>query len=94
MGMVVQFPRGAGGQFTAEMRRSLVRFAGRISGSHPLMFGKDGDGSEFCCLSNGLMVGWDRRQRLVLTDTLSGYVDHGPFRSLDEVCRLITCLTA
>ncbi len=93
MGTVVQFRRYWGELFTPEMRNSLVRLAAGTPGAQPVVFGKDGDGSEFCCLGNGLMVGWDRRRRLVLTDTLSGYVDHGPFESLEEICLLVTRLT-
>jgi hypothetical protein len=94
MGRVVQFPRRARRQFTAEMRGRLAHFAATVPSFQPLVFGEDGDGSEFCCFANGFMVGWDRWQRLVLTDTLSGYVDRGPFDDLDEICLLIIYLTA
>ena len=91
MGVVVQFPGCGGRLFTARMRDVLVRLAETTPGLHPLSFGKDHDGSEVCRLGNGLSVGWDRR-RLVLTDTVTGYVDRGPFESLDEICLLIACL--
>ena len=94
MGIVVQFPSRTGRQFTAEMQDVLVRLAGKTLGALPVVFGKDGDEAEFCCFANGLMIGWDRRGCLVLTDTASGYVDRGPFRSLDEVCLLVTYLAA
>ena len=93
MGIVVQFPSSTGGQFTAEMRDVLVRFASRTPGIWPLLFGLDCNGAEFCRFANGLMIGWDRGRCMILTDTNSGYVDRGPFRSLDEVCLLITYLT-
>ncbi len=93
MGIVVQFPSHVGGRFTPEMREILARFADETPGTLPLVFGKDGDETEFCCLANGLMIGWDRGRSLILTDTNSGYVDRGPFRSLAEVCLLITYLT-
>lgn len=93
MGTIVQFPGRTGGQLTAEMRSSLARFTAKMPGTQPLVFGKDGEGSEFCYLANGLLISCDRRQRLVLTDTLSGYVDTGPFDSLDEIYPLIAYLT-
>ena len=93
MGIVVQFPSRTGGQFTAAMRDVLVRFADGTPGASPLVFGKDDDGTEVCCLANGLMIGWDRGRHLILTDTNSGYVDRGPFRTLAEVCLLVTYLT-
>lgn len=93
MGVVVQFPSRVSGRFTAEMREALARLADKTSGALPLVFGMDGDGTEFCCLANGLMIGWDRGRSLILTDTNSGYVDRGPFNSLAEVCLLIAYLT-
>lgn len=94
MGVVVQFPGVSAGRFTPEMRETLHRIARGTPGAFPMVFGVDGDGAEFCCLANGLMIGWDRRRRLVLTDTSSGFVDSGPFKSLDEVCLLIAYLAA
>lgn len=94
MGIVVQFPSRKGGQFTAEMREALVRLAHETPGALPVVFGKDGDGAGFCCFANGLMIGWDRAGRLVLTDTATGFVDRGPFSSLDEICPLVTYLSA
>ncbi len=94
MGMVVQFPTRKGGCFSMEMRGGLVRFAAKRPGIHPIEFGKEPDGSEFCRLGSGITVGWDQEHRLILTDTASGYVDRGPFNSLDDVCLLIDYLTA
>ena len=94
MGIVVQFPGRVPGRFTQDMRDTLVRFASGIPDAFPLMFGKDGDGDEFCCLGNGLMIGCDRRNRLVVTDTSSGFVDRGPFNSIQEVCLLLACIAA
>ena len=74
--------------------RRLARFAACKPGVRPLLFGTDGDGSEFCQLADGLAVGWDRRGRLILTDTLTGYVDRGPFHDLDEVCLFLAYLCA
>ena len=89
MGTIVQFPVRSGNRFTPEMRSSLAHLAAQAPELRPLVFGIDGDGTEFCCLGNGLMVGWGRGRRLILTDTHSGYVDRGPFHSLAEVCRVI-----
>ena len=93
MGTVVQFPVRTGGCFSTRMRDGLVRFAAGRSGVLPLGFGREPDGSEFCQLGNGLKVGWDREHSLVLTDTVSGYVDRGPFNGLDDVCLLVDHLT-
>ena len=86
MGIVVQFPGRARGRFTPEVRDDLTRLAPKVRGALPLRFGVDANGAEFCCFANGLMVGWDRECGLVLTDTRDGYVDRGPFDSVDEVC--------
>ena len=94
MGVVVQFPRFFAGQFTPEMRSTLTRHAAVAPGALPLTFGKNGDGTEFCCLANGLMIDWDRRGRLVLTDTATGFVDRGPFNSVDEICLILAYLAA
>jgi hypothetical protein len=94
MGVVVQFPRCGAGRFTPEMRSTLAQHAAEAPGTLPLVFGKDGDGAEFCCLPNGLMIGWDCRGRMVLTDTTSGFVDRGPFSSVDEVFLIVAYLTA
>jgi hypothetical protein len=75
------------------MRDTLARFAREVLNSQSLAFGLDNEGSECCRLDNGLVIGWDRG-RLVLTDTLSGYVDRGPFGGLDEICLLIADLAA
>ena len=94
MGVVVQFPRLIVRQFTPEMRSTLTRHAATAPGALPLMFGKEGDGTEFCRLANGLMISWDRRGRLVLTDTASGFVDLGPFNNVDEICLILAYLAA
>ena len=86
MGTVVPFRGCARWRFTREMRSSLMRFAARYRNVLPLRFGVDASGAEFCCLANGLTISWDRGCGLVLTDTFDGYVDRGPFHSLDEVC--------
>ena len=94
MGVVVQFPGRAAGRFTPEMRDTIAGFASQVPGAYPVVFGTDGDGDEFCCLGNGLMIGWDRKRHLVVTDTSSGFVDRGPFTSIHEVCLLIACIAA
>ena len=94
MGVVVQFPRRLVGQFTPAMRSTLTRHAAAAPGALPLTFDKDSDGTEFCHLANGLMISWDRRGRLVLTDTASGFVDLGPFNSVDEICLILAYLAA
>ncbi len=86
MGMVVQFPGRVGGRFTPAVRDDLTRLAPRVRGALPLRFGVDANDAEFCGFANGLMVSWDRECGLVLISTLDGYVDRGPFDSVDEVC--------
>lgn len=94
MGVVVQFPGRMAGRFTPEMRDTLAGIAGMVPNALPVVFGTDGDGDEFCCFGNGLMISWDRRRHLVVTDTTSGFVDRGPFASIHEVCALIACIAA
>ncbi len=94
MGVVLQFPRLIDRQFTPEMRDLLARHAAAAPCALPLTFGKDADGLEFCRLANGLMISWDRRGRLVLADTASGFVDRGPFNSVDEICLILAYLAA
>jgi hypothetical protein len=94
MGIVIPFPNASGARFTPAMRDTLQRFATTTLGALPVAFGVDGDGREFCCLANGLMIGWDRRCRLILTDTNSGFVDRGPFSTLDEIFLLVAYLAA
>ena len=95
MGVVLQFPRAyADRRFTPEMRQTIFRFAQAAPDVLPVIFDADSDGVETCRLANGLVIGWDRWHRLVLTDTVSGFVDRGPFRSVDEVCMLIAYLAA
>lgn len=101
MGDVVQFPVRsparlpslAAGQFTPEMRRRLAVLATAVPAYQPLVFGVDENGLECCRFADCLMVGWTRERRLMLIDATSGYVDHGPFDSLDEVCSVIASLT-
>lgn len=98
MGTVVQFPgrsvpgRGFASRagtrtrrFTQEMRDGLERLAARTTTARPVLFGEDDDGAEFCRFGDGLVVGWDRECRPILIDTVSGYVDRGPFGDWDEV---------
>lgn len=93
--MVVQLPgRTSTRRFTEKMRGSLACFAAHRPDAWPLLFGKDDDDAEFCRLGDGLMVGWDRECRLVLTDTMSGSVDCGPFHDLDEICFFLAYLYA
>ena len=95
MGVVLQFPRfSAERRFTAEMRQTILRFAARAPSALPAAFDTDSDGAEVCRLANGLVIGWDKWHRLVLTDTVSGFVDRGPFKSVDEICTLIAYLAA
>ena len=93
MGVVVQFPIGAGGRFGADMRDALGRFAARTPGVQPLSFDETGDGSVVCRFGNGLMIGRDRRRRLILIDASSGYIDHGPFDGLEEVLSVVEYLS-
>lgn len=94
MGTVVPFPRLVVRQFTPQMRRTLSLHAAAAPGASPVVFGTDGDGAEFCCLANGLTISWDRRGRLLLTDTASGFVDRGPFQGVDEICLVLAYLAA
>ncbi len=94
MGVVIPFPRPVAGQFTAEMRSTLARYAAATPGTLPLAFGKTRDGTEFCRFANGLMISRDGSGSLVLTDTASGYVDRGPFDSMDEICLVISYIAA
>ena len=95
MGVLLQFPKlSTERRFTAEMRQTILRFAARAPGALPAAFDADSEGTEVCRLANGLVIGWDKRHRLVLTDTVSGFVDRGPFESVDEVCTLIAYLAA
>ena len=94
VGAVLQFPVRKRGRFDAETRAHLARLAARMPGIQPVSFGYDERGAEWCRFGNGLMMSWEQPGRIILTDTVSGYVDHGPFDSLDEVCGLILGLNA
>ena len=94
MGVVIPFPRPVAGHFTAEMRRTLARYAAATPGTLPFAFGKNRDGTEFCRFASGLMISRDDSGSLVLTDTATGYVDRGPFDSMDEICLVIAYLAA
>lgn len=74
------------------MRRTLARFVLTAPTIFPIQFGNLKDGSKFCRLANGFTVGRDGKGQYSITDRRSGYIDHGPFGSLYEVCRLITWL--
>ncbi len=91
-GVLLSFPEVAEGDFIADMRRTLARFALTAPDIFPIQFGKLRDGSEFCQLTNGFTIGRDGGGQYSITDRHSGYIDHGPFGSLYEVCRLITWL--
>ena len=91
---ILQFPSRAGRRFTPAMRDVLALLAERTPAIAPLLFLENPDGSETCLLGGGLQVGWNRVGRLVLTDAVSGFVDHGPFGGLDEVCAVVTYLAA
>ncbi len=94
MGVVIPFPRPAAGQFTAEMRTTLARYAAATPGTLPMAFGKNRDGTEFCRFANSLMISRDGSGCLVLTDMATGYVDRGPFDSVDEICLVIAYIAA
>lgn len=88
-GRVLQFPVRKRGRFDSDIRAHLGRLAAKTPAIQPLSFGHDERGVEWCLFGNGLMMSWERPGRMILTDTLSGYVDHGPFDSLDEICLTI-----
>ncbi|HEY0204821.1 MAG TPA: hypothetical protein VGC15_11810 [Acetobacteraceae bacterium] len=88
-GALLQFPGRIPGTFTPEMRNSLVAFALVMPGMRPVVFDIDGNGNETCQIADHVMIGWDCKQGLFLSDMRSGFVDHGPFRSVDEICGLI-----
>ena len=88
-GRVLKFPVRKRGQFDSDTRAHLGRLAARTPAIQPLSFGHDERGVEWCLFGNGLMVSWEQPGRIILTDTLSGYVDRGPFDSLDEICLMI-----
>lgn len=88
-GTLLPFPGRIAGMFTPEMRDSLVAFTLVMPCMGPIVFDVDEAGNETCRMANHVMVGWDCKQRLFLSDMQSGFVDHGPFRDMDEVCGLI-----
>lgn len=90
--MLLPFPEVAGDGFVSGMKRTLARFALTAPGVRPAQFGIREDGGEFCRLTNNFTIGCDPEGRYSITDGRSGYVDHGPFDSLHEVCRVIIWL--
>lgn len=94
MCIILQFPSRAVRRFTQPMRAALDQLAACTPGAAPVMFLENPDGSETCLLGAGLQIDWDRAGRLVLTDTVSGFVDRGPFGDLDDVCLLVSYLAA
>lgn len=94
MGVLLRFPVRTVGTFTSEMRVSLACLAAQLPLTCPMVFGVAEDGSETCRLANGFVIGWSRRRCLFVGDTRSGFVDHGPFDSMAEVCRLVAYLEA
>ena len=91
-GMLLPFPGRSLGTFTLEMRSSLVAFALSMPGMHPIVFDVDEVGNETCQMADHVRIGWDCKQCLFLRDMRSGFIDHGPFRSVDEICGLIACV--
>lgn len=91
-GVLLRFPEVAEGDFVADMSRNLGRFAKSAPNIFPVQFSIRDDGAEACRLTNGFTISRDADRRYTITDNCSGYVDHGPFDSLYEVCRLITWL--
>ena len=91
-GVLLAFPEVAGDDFVSGMKRTLARFALAAPGVFPIQFGTSDDGGEFCRLTNNFTIRCDPEGHYSITDGRSGYVDHGPFDSLLEVCRLITWL--
>jgi len=90
--VLLPFPEVAEGDFVAHMRRTLARFALTAPNIFPIQFGTLEDGAEYCRLTNGFTIGRGSSGKYFITDCSSGYIDHGPFNSLYEVCRLITWL--
>ena len=91
-GVLLSFPEVVDGNFIADMGRNLARFALTAPNIFPVQFGIQDDGAEFCRLTNGFTIGRNGSGRYSVRDDCSGYVDHGPFNSLHEVCRLVTWL--
>ena len=89
VGAILPFPLPIPGMFTPEMRNSLVVFGLALPGMRPVMFELDEVGNEVCRMADCIAIGWDRRQSLCVSDVQSGFVDHGPFESVDEVFDLI-----
>lgn len=93
MGVIMLFRKPLERRFTPEMRNMLTRMIDQTPGARPAVFGHDETGAEFCCLANGLQIGLDDKGKLILTDTYSGFVDHGPFNTMAEICLLIAYLS-
>ena len=90
--VLLPFPEVVEGDFAADMRRTLARFALTAPNMFPIKFGTGEDGTESCQLTNGFTISRDGDGRYSIQDCQSGYIDHGPFDSLYEICRLITWL--
>ena len=90
--VLLPFPEVAEGDFVADMRRNLARFALAAPGIFPIEFGTGEDGAASCRLTNGFTISRGGDGRYFIQDCQSGYIDQGPFDSLYEVCRLITWL--
>lgn len=92
--LVLPFPVRFHETFAQEVRRNLARFASGSPNVFPLSFDVDADGSETCQLANQFVIGRDARGHLWISDWGSGFVDHGPFGSVSEICKLIASLGA
>ena len=88
-GEVLDFSAWAAHRFTPRMRASLERLAATISDPQAVSFGTDTGGVEWCRFGMDLTITWERPHGMTLTDSFSGYVDHGPFDSFDDICRII-----
>lgn len=93
MGVIMLFRKPLANHFTPEMRDMLSHAIEQTQGARPAVFGHDDTGAEFCCLANGLQIALDGEGKLILTDTYSGFVDHGPFNNMAEICLLIAYLS-
>ncbi len=92
--VVLPFPGPVNETFAREIRRNLGRFAAGSPSIFPLSFNVDGEGFETCRLANQFVIGRDPDGHLWVSDWRSGFVDHGPFGSVYEICKLIAWLGA